>query len=56
MAKRIRTNNYLQNIHIKLKIELNEPREKSDVNSGAPEEWAVLAPLVAPVYVELKYT
>jgi hypothetical protein len=28
--------------------------QKPDVNSGAPEELAVLAPLVAPVYVELK--
>ena len=27
---------------------------KTGVNSGAPEELAVLAPLVAPVYVELK--
>jgi hypothetical protein len=32
-----RTNNDLQNIHIKLKIEKQEPHYKPGVNSGAPE-------------------
>jgi hypothetical protein len=30
------TNNDLQNIHIKLKIESHEPHKKPGVNSGAP--------------------
>jgi hypothetical protein len=33
------TNNDLQNMHIKRKIELHEPRKKSGVNSGAPEGY-----------------
>ena len=33
------TNNDLQNMHIKRKIELHEPRKKSEVNSGAPEGY-----------------
>jgi len=37
MAKRKRTKNDLQNIHIKLKIELHEPHYKLVVSSGAPE-------------------
>ena len=32
-----RTNNDLQNIHIKLKIEQHEPHNKLGVNSGTPE-------------------
>ena len=31
------TNNDLQNIHIKLKIEFREPHKKPGVNPGAPE-------------------
>jgi acid stress-induced BolA-like protein IbaG/YrbA len=31
------TNNDLQNIHIKLKIEFHEPHKKPGVNPGAPE-------------------
>ena len=31
------TNNDLQNIHIKRKMELHEPTKKPGVNSGAPE-------------------
>ena len=52
MAKRKkdkRTNNDLHNIHIKLKIELQEPHLKPGVNSGTPEGLAVPAPLVTPV-------
>jgi hypothetical protein len=40
MAKRKntkRTNNDLQNIHIKLKIEKHEPHLKPEVNTGAPK-------------------
>ena len=44
-----RTNNDLQNIHIKLKIEQHEPHNKLGVNSGAPEGSPVPTPLVAPV-------
>jgi hypothetical protein len=33
-----RTNNDLQNIHIKLKIEQHEPHQKPEVNLGVPEE------------------
>ena len=32
-----RTNNDLQNTHIKPKIEQHEPHQKPEVNSGAPE-------------------
>ena len=32
-----RTNNDLQNIHIKRKIEKHEPHKKLGVNSGAPK-------------------
>jgi hypothetical protein len=32
-----KTNNDLQNIYIKLKIDYQEPHEKSWVKSGAPE-------------------
>jgi hypothetical protein len=32
-----RTNNDLQNAHIKLKIEKHEPHKNPGVNSGAPE-------------------
>jgi len=32
-----KTNNDLQNIHIKLKIEQHEPHLKPGVNAGAPE-------------------
>ena len=41
-----RTNNDLQNIHVKLKIEKHEPHLKPLVDSGSPE---VPAPLVVPV-------
>jgi hypothetical protein len=41
MDKIKRTNNDLQNIHIKLKIEQHEPHYKPGVNSGAPEGKAV---------------
>ena len=37
-----RTNNDLQNILVKLRIELHEPHLKSRVNSDAPEGWAVI--------------
>ena len=47
MAKR--TNNDLQNIHIKLKIEEHKPHLNTGVNSGAPEGYAVPAPLVAVI-------
>ena len=43
------TNNDLQNINIKLKIEYNEPHQKPGVNSGAPQGLSVPAPLVAPI-------
>ena len=46
-----RTNNDLQNIHIKLKIEQHEPHKKPEVNSGAPEGLAVPATLVTPVVI-----
>ena len=36
-------------LHRKLKIEQHEPQCKPGVNSGAPEELAVHAPLVTPV-------
>jgi hypothetical protein len=32
-----RTNNDLQNTHIKPKIEQHEPHQKPEVNSGTPE-------------------
>jgi hypothetical protein len=44
-----RTNNDLQNIHIKLKIEKHEPTKNPGMNAGAPEGYAVSAPLVTPV-------
>ena len=44
-----KTNNDLQNIHIKLKIEYYEPHYKSGGNSGAPEGKTVPASLVASV-------
>jgi hypothetical protein len=44
-----RTNNDLQNTHIKPKIEQHEPHQKPEVNSGAPEGLAVPAPLVTPI-------
>ena len=37
-----RTNNDLQNIHVKLRIELHEPQKKSTVNADAPEGSAVI--------------
>jgi hypothetical protein len=37
------TNNDLQSIHIKLKIEYNEPHQKPGLNSGAPQ--VVVAPI-----------
>ena len=56
MAKRIRTKGDKQlstkDTH-KTKDRVTRTPQKPDVNSGAPEELAVLAPLVAPVYVEL---
>ena len=42
-----RTNNDLQNIHIKLKIQEHEFHWNSGVNSGAQEGWVVPTPLVA---------
>jgi hypothetical protein len=49
MANIKRTNNVLQNIHIKLRIAQQEAHLKSDVNSSDPEWYAVPAPLVAAV-------
>jgi hypothetical protein len=37
-----RTNNDLQNIHIKLKIKQHEPHLKPGVNSGAPDKLIFL--------------
>jgi hypothetical protein len=54
MAKRKTTKGQttiLKTIHIKLKIEQYQPHKKPGVNSGAPEGWEVLAPLVALVVV-----
>jgi hypothetical protein len=49
MGKRKRTNNDLQNIHIKTKDRVTRTPLKTGVNSGAPEVSAVPAPLVTPV-------
>ena len=46
--KNKRTNNDLQNMHIKLKSNNTNPTT-TGVNPGAPEEYAVPAPLVTPV-------
>jgi hypothetical protein len=45
------TNNDLQNIQIKLKIEQHELHSKPGVNSGAAKGYAVPTPLVTPVMV-----
>jgi hypothetical protein len=42
-----KTNNDLQNITIKIKDQIRQIPLKLGVNSGASEEWAVPAPLVA---------
>ena len=48
-----KTNNGLQKIHIKLKIEQHEPHNNMGVISS-PQEWqAVPAPLVTPVLLLL---
>ena len=43
-------------LHRKQKIEEREPQSKLRVNSGHAEEWAVLAPRVAPVMLLLFQT
>ena len=53
-----RTNNDLQNTTQKIKTmsntgEQHEPHYKPGVKSGAPEGWALPAPLVAPVALSL---
>ena len=42
------TNNHLQNITQKIKIEQLEPHWKPGVNSGASEWFTVPAPLMTP--------
>jgi hypothetical protein len=49
MKKNKSTNNDLQSMHIKLKIELSELHYKPEINSGALEWSAVTAPLLKPV-------
>jgi hypothetical protein len=49
MAKRKRTNNDLQNTTQKTKDRVSRTPLKPVLNSGAPERYAVPAPLVAPV-------
>jgi hypothetical protein len=48
-----KTNNDLQNITIKNKDQIRQIPLKPGVNAGAPEDWAVPAPLVAHVVLNL---
>jgi hypothetical protein len=48
-AKRKRTNNDLQNIHIKPKDRVTRTSLKPGLNSGVQEGLEIPAPLVAPV-------
>jgi hypothetical protein len=48
-----KTNNDLQNITIKIKDQIRQIPLKLGVNSGASEEWAVPAPLVAHIVLIL---
>ena len=50
MANRKGSNNELQALHRKLKIEWHEPHKKPGVNTGAPEGLAVPAPPVVLLF------
>ena len=55
MGKRKSTNNDLQNITYKAKDWVTRTPLKTGSKSGAPEGWAVLAPLVSPILLQLVF-